>query len=210
MAAKLRVSLAEGIFEAEGDDAFVKEMHSEFKDYVGRFFGERPSSPPPSKPAPPRGDAEQVAEAESAEPDDGEQSSARAARSPSRRRRSSSSPDGNGSKKLKYEPKVLPDLKLPGLPDAFGAFDLKAHKDIILFCAHYLAHDAGIDPFTADHIFTCYRLLKLKPPTAFAQALYDARKVRHYIKFEKLDAISMTHMGDTDYEHHLKRKGEDA
>ncbi len=206
MAAKLRINLAEGTFEAEGEDEFVKAMHSEFQDYVGRFFGERATRRSPEL-TPPADEIEDRSEEVAAGDDlNDTETGARVKRNPVRRRRVSNSSETAGTKKLKYEPRVDPDLKLPGLVEAFSSYELKGHKDMVLFFAHYLSNDAGIVPFTADHIFTCYRIVKEKPPTAFAQALYDARKVRHFIKFEKLDAIYVTHIGDTAFEHDLKKK----
>jgi hypothetical protein len=212
MAAKLRVSLAEGVFEAEGDDAFVKAMHSEFREYVGQFFRAKPlvpesapHAPPSPSPSPQAENLSDVA-GDDAEAHEGDDSPTRERRSPPRRRRVSNLMEGGVAKKAKYEPRVDPDLKLPGLVEAFSSYELKGHQEMVLFFGHYLAHDAGIDPFTADQVFTCYRLVKVKPPKAFAQALYDTRTKRHFLKFDKLDAIALTHIGDTHYEHDLKKK----
>ncbi|MBD8677560.1 hypothetical protein [Sphingomonas sp. CFBP 13720] len=211
MVAKLRVSLSEGMFEAEGDDAFIKEMHSEFREYVGKFFGGAVSSSADARPAaPPLAAAQDETSSNDAEvdaePQEADDQLSKGRRSPPRRRRAANPIEGAASKKAKYEPRVDPDLKLPGLVEAFDLYALKGHQETVLFFGHYLAHDAGINPFTADQIFTCYRIVKVKPPKAFAQALYDTRAKRHFIKFEKLDAISITHIGDTHYEHDLKKK----
>lgn len=206
MAAKLRINLNEGTFEAEGDDEFVKEMHSEFQEYVGRFFGERTNKLSPElRPSDGSSEDQHEKAIEDDDTDSGD-AAARQKRSTPRRRRVGSSAETAGTKKLRYEPRVDPDLKLPGLVEAFNSYELKGHKDMVLFFAHYLSHNAGITPFTADHVFTCYRIVKEKPPTAFAQSLYDARKVRNFIKFEKLDVIYITHIGDTHFEHDLKKK----
>lgn len=206
MTVKLRINLADGTFEAEGEDVFVREMHSEFQEYVGRFFGERLARSAPVPVATETSEPQEVVGQDDAPFQSSEEQAARGKRATPRRRRVVSPVEGGPVRKGKYEPKVDPDLKLPGLIEAFGGYDLKGHKDFILFFSHYLEHDAGIQPFTADQIFTCYRMVKVKPPSAFLQALYDTRGVRHFIKFDKLDAISMTHLGDTHFEHDLKKK----
>jgi hypothetical protein len=210
MAAKLRVSLAEGIFEAEGDDAFVKEMHSEFKDYVGQFFGAKPQ--PLVRSQPDRTASEERRE----EPEGDEESleagetSGKVRRTPVRRRRVTAPVEGGPTKKARYEPQVDPDLKLPGMVDAFNSYEFRGHHEMVLFFGHFLAHDAGLNPFTASQIFTCYRMVKVKPPKSFTQAVYDNRSKRHFFKIESLDAISMTHIGDTYCEHDLKKKVDQA
>ncbi len=206
MAAKLRVSLADGIFEAEGEDAFVKEMHLEFREYVGQFFGAKPLAPNRARPDQTMTEgAVDEADEDQEVPEDAERPN-KARRAPSRRRRVSSPVEGAPAKKVKYEPQVDVDLKLPGLVEAFSTYDFKGHHEMVLFFGHFLAHDAGLSPFTANQVFTCYRLVKVKPPKAFAQTLYDNRSKRHFFKIESLESIVMTHIGDTYFDHDLKKK----
>lgn len=206
MAAKLRVSLADGIFEAEGEDAFVKEMHSEFRAYVGQFFGAKPLAPVRSRSdqTMPEGVVDESDEDQEVQEEAERPSKAR--RTSNRRRRVSNPVEGALAKKVKYEPQVDVDLKLPGLVESFSAYDFKGHHEMVLFFGHFLAHDAGLSPFTANQIFTCYRLVKAKPPKAFAQTLYDNRSKRHFFKIDSLDSIMMTHIGDTYIDHDLKKK----
>ena len=130
MTVKLKIDLVNGVLEAEGDDAFVRSIHSEFRSYVGEFF----------KPSP------------------------------------------------KKSPAIVASVEC---------------ADIV---GHYLQNVAGKAPFSANQIFTCYKITKERPPQAFAKALNDARSNHHFFKYETLDEISVTHFGDTHFDHDLKKK----
>jgi hypothetical protein len=200
MTVKLKIDLVNGVLEAEGDDAFVKSIHSEFRSYVGDFF-----KPSHTKHRTSAASVERVEDTGEDAPEVSERSAGgERRRGVSRKRRSGSSEAG---RKVTYEPKVDPDLKLPGLTEIAQQYDLKTHKDKILFFGHYLQNVAGKSPFSANQIFTCYKITKDRPPQAFAKALNDARSVYHFFKYETLDEISVTHLGDTYFDHDLKKKG---
>jgi len=201
MTVKLKIDLVNGVLEAEGDDAFVRSIHSEFRSYVGEFF--KPS---------PRKSAAILASVEPADTvgDDDAMPSERSAGGERKRgvrsRRRGGASEGGAARKATYEPKVDPDLKLPGLTELFQQYELKTHKEKILFFGHYLQNVAGKSPFSANQIYTCYKITKDRPPQAFAKALNDARSNYHFFKYETLDEISVTHLGDTHFDHDLKKK----
>jgi hypothetical protein len=196
---KLRVDIANGVLEAEGDESFVRDMHAEFQSYVRQ-------SATPATPARPQEAAVPVpAEAQEAEGGTNEQ---KGRRKPSRRRPKGPSPDNvQASKKASYEPRVLTEMNFSDLPGYLGGYSpKKGHKELIPLFAKYLETEKKITPFSADHLFTCYRFAKTKPPAAFTQTLYDARGKHHFLRFENFDAISLTHIGETYVEHDIPRK----
>jgi hypothetical protein len=196
---KLRVDISNGILEVEGDEPFVRDMHAQFQSYIGQS---RASAEPVLAQA-----SAAPAEAEAQEADGGTNEQKGRRKSARRRTKATVSENGQGSKKAPYEPRVLTDMNFSDLPGYLSGYSpKKGHKDLIPLFAHYLEAEKKITPFSANHLFTCYRFAKIKPPNAFTQTLYDARGKYHFLKFDSFDAISLTHIGETFIAHDIVRK----
>jgi hypothetical protein len=181
---KLAINLIEGTVQVEGDEAFVRSVYEDFKDYLGKHLAIRPAIVtvnPSSAPAPARITDES---------------------NPSKRRseRKSSRSDEK-SRTAEYRPKFRSDLDLSELESTYDAFNPRNHHERILVFAVFLRERFKMVPCTADDIYTCYGTMKSKTetPEAFVQAFRDAQNKAHYIDFNSLQDIRITIAGDNYY-----------
>lgn len=194
---KLRVDLANGVFDVEGGEDFVREMHAEFQSYISDFFKQKRVD---NSPAPANIDESNAASDAEGGVDDKPKS-----RRNGTRRKKAAADSSTGGRSSAYEPRFLPDVDFKDLPEHLAKFEAKTQKDRILIFGDYVQNTKGINPFSADHIFTCYRFAKEKPPQAFAKAIRDARSVHHFFKFDDITQISLTHIGETHVAHDIAR-----
>jgi hypothetical protein len=193
MAAKLRIDLSQGILEVEGDEAFIREVHAEFKSYaVGPRHGKTEEV---------RSQAEQpLGTPEPGEDSDGKSSVAK--RSSPRRRRSSS--ESLTSRDEPYTPRVVRDFDPSGLREFFVEFAPESHSDRILIFAKFL-QERGQETCRADEIYTCYFILKERLPKRWWQSFIDARGKRAFIDYSSPEDIRITPVGENHFNHDLKR-----
>lgn len=195
MVAKLRIDLTQGILEVEGDEAFIREVHAEFKSYaVAPRQAKSPGSPPPPDQSPRAAEAEQS-----------ESGGAPAAKRPAPRRRRPTA-EGAPSRDEPYAPRVIRDFDPVGLREFFSQFAPENHGDRILIFAKFL-QERGQETCRADEIYTCYFILKERLPKRFWQSFIDARGKRSFIDYSSPEDIRITPLGENHFNHDLKRAG---
>ncbi|RWN59725.1 hypothetical protein [Mesorhizobium sp.] len=200
MTVKLRIDLSQGILEVEGEESFVREIHKEFQNYAKRNPTESIRRADPT---------DEVDKASDAGAASGVQRSSKT-RKPARKQKQTPS-DGQGVARGKvgnYLPMVLKELKLDGLKEFYQEFDVASHMEKILIFGVYLRDKQNLSVFTADHLFTCYRVANEKPPKAFLQAIRDASTKKNWLNYVGPDNISIVHIGETYITHDMKRKGD--
>lgn len=116
------------------------------------------------------------------------------------------------SKKGARIPKISSELDLSGgkkgqsLRDFFSQFVTSSNFERNLVFVYYLKQVAGIKPVTIDHVFTCYRNIKvLKVPVSLEQSLIDTRMHKGWFDTSSLDDIKLTVPGINYLEHDMKK-----
>jgi hypothetical protein len=188
---KLAINLTEGTVHVEGEEAFVRSIYEDFKDYLSKRISSRSAIvtvTPPEVPA-------QVT-------NENIQRKRRAIRKSSRL-------ESDKPRAAEYKPKFRRDLDLSDLEGAYDAFNPRNHHERILVFAVFLRERFQIAPCTADDIYTCYGTMKAKTetPEAFVQAFRDAQNKAHYIDFNSPQDIRITIAGDNHYNKKHQQRG---
>ena len=186
MTTKLHINASQGIIDVEGDTEFVEKVYSDFKNQIEAMLANPPSSE----------NSDSAGTSNTAEANKPKASKKKAAK------RSGTTTSSKPAAQA-YKPTIDKNVPLQGLAEFYEKFQPKNNSErILLFCK--FLKDTGVDPCTANQIYTCY--VKTDPknlPKAYPQALIDARgKDRGYIDYESLDEIALSHLGD----HHLLTK----
>jgi len=184
MTTKLHINASQGIIDVEGDIEFVEKVYSDFKTQIESMLVNPPEPANPSINETPN--TPEVAQKKT-----------------KTKKKAAKRPNANGSSKpaaQAYKPTIDKSVPLAGLAEFYSTYQPKNHSErILLFCK--FLQDSGFETCTANQIYTCY--VKTDPknlPKAYPQALIDARgKDRGYIEYEKLEEVSVSHLG----EHHL-------
>ena len=183
MSAKLRIDVSHGLIEVEGTEEFVKDIYNDFKDRIAQT-GHKPTTAP-SVPAPKADEANGGGEKK---------------RAPVGRNRTGSPPT------------FVKDLNLvaqgngPSLKDFCTAFDAKSAKDWNLLFVYFLTKFERGNPVTQDHVYTCYKVLNVKPPSAFSQSLFDTANKKGWVDTKSLTDIRLTMVGENYVDHDFPKK----
>lgn len=189
--AKLRIDVSLGLLEVEGSDQFVREIYADFK---GQLYGSKSSSPVKNT-SPSR---------KSASPESGGESAGQ---------------KSSGKKKASSggaQPSIVKDLDLSGktknverLKDFHASFTIKSNLERNLVFMYYLQNKIEVSPITPDHVFTCYRDVGVKVPTALVQSLRDTSNRRGWIDTANTNDLKVTTPGMNHLEHDLPKAKND-
>ena len=177
MNAKLKIDLKQGLVEVEGTEEFVAKIYSDFKDRLSK-------QPAPSALTPTPTD-----EATEAKPTEVE--------------KKRSSPGKNKGK----APTFVKDLNLqehgqqPSLKDFIAPFAAKSASSWNLLFVYYLVKNQRAKPITLDHVYTCYKAVGAKPPSAFYQSLIDTANKKGWLNTDNIDDISLSLIGENHVDH---------
>ena len=180
MNTKLKINLAEGLLEVEGNETFVKSIYEDFKDKLTQ----NSTSPVKQK---------KVASPE------------KPATSAPKKRNSSSS----ASKKRKSKsPNIVSSLDLmpsgqDSLDDFIRGLKVKSNLERNAAFLYYLIHEIKVSDVGLDHIYTCYRHLKTKVPAAFYQSIVDTGN-KGWIDTKNTDNLTLTGVGLNYVEHDMQ------
>ncbi|WP_240221732.1 hypothetical protein [Rheinheimera hassiensis] len=186
---KIRIDLVQGIVEAEGDSAFVKSVYDDFKD---RLLS------PPQKTG--QGVKREAHEVPPPAPE-----TAKKVLTGRKKKASGGSSSG----------KMVNDLDLSGvggaerLKDFFSQYKISSNYERNLIFVYYLQHRLNLQNITIDHIFTCYRDVGVKVPSALQQSLWDTSKHKGWLDTSKGEDIKVTVPGMNHLEHDLKKQGDE-
>jgi hypothetical protein len=188
--AKLRIDLAHGLIEAEGDDKFVLQVYQDFKDRL---------SSTPATPA-----------RAHANPETGQATTAKTA-PPKAKKKQPSSPakDTKEKKRPKGTFEMLKDLDLVGSPagklkEFYDGFVTKTNYEKNLIFIYFMKQKMEVK-VTENHVFTCYRQLGIKVPKALRQSLFDTAGDRGWIVTSDMSDIEVTIHGINHLEHELPK-----
>ena len=197
--AKLRINLAEGLIEAEGEEAFVTKVYEDFKDRLEGLQMSQARSKNEEAGAGTGGGAG----AGSHRP------ASRRARTPVPAARKS---NGEGGKSVssggisRYEPKRDPDLDLGELADFIGRFEPKGNPERYLLYAWFLKETLEKDSCSIDHLYSCFLEMKDDIPVRMGQNLIDTRARNGFLKFTSPHDITITAVGINHFNKKIARK----
>jgi len=195
MVARLHINVAQGTLEVEGDEGFVEKIYNDFKAVLVEGFASIEN----------QADSGIKQDA----PDSGPSKKTKKTGGKKRAlRKKKEGADGSTPSSGAYTPKLDKSLSLPGIREFLQQFNPSNHSEKILLFAKFL-QEKGIEPCSADQIYTCYMTLKERIPAACEQAFITTRGRHGYIDYDGLDAISVTPLGENHFNHDIKRLGSD-
>jgi hypothetical protein len=186
---KLHIDLSQGVVDVEGDTDLVREIYRDFKDQLlsGAPAAQRPQSRPPA------GAGQQQANGET--------------KTKGKRRvapRKKADGDGGASGINANAPKLDKNLDTSKLGAFYGQFAPKNNYEKILVFLKFITEELGQDEPNTDQVYTCFKKVGGKIPTAFAQAFHDTSSKRGYIDFNSATDISITIAGDNHFNDMMK------
>lgn len=209
MATKLKIDLSQGVLEVEGSETFVKAIYSDFKaHFTGEessedLFRRKQSRTPKSTRTQTRSKSTTRAKStrapakstsDTSQTDDAE----------------TSAPEKPRSKRPPY--KYLDDLDLTstnGRPSLAEYMDTKlpiTNEERNLVFLYYLQFMLKLGQITIDHIYTCYKAVKIRAPLSMENSLESTAKQRRWIKANKNGTFKVTPAGKLYVEKQLPKK----
>lgn len=185
---KLRIDLKQGVLEVEGTDQFVREIYSDFKDRINSSSQHQSHTKPSTE------GKSTVKQSNTGEPS--------AKKSAGKKRNSTSG----------TQPTIVKDLDLSGndkgierLKGFYASFKISSNLERNLVFLYYLQQKLEVSPLKPDHVFTCYRDVGVKVPTALVQSLRDTASRRGWIDTNNTNDLKVTTFGINYLEHDLKK-----
>jgi len=192
---RVRIDLKKGIIEAEGDADFVKAVYRDFRERLvaGNVSGESSSKS--------LGNGQRSKKSK-VKP---EQAKSKAKPKP----KGKSVSGGSASGKLVNDLDLSGGGKTESLKEFFTKHNLKTNYERNLVFVYYLQHRLKTEDITIDHVFTCYRHVKVKVPNALQQSLWDTSKHKGWIDTSSGENITVTVSGMNYLEHDLPKSGDE-
>lgn len=181
--AKLRIDLATGQIEVEGDEVLLKTVYEDFKERLKetKVASEQLHGNKPAHPALENG-----------------QKSIRHAR--------------KGVYGRKESWSMIKDLNLRGNGEIISLRDFYAEKNPSnnmennTVFVYYLERKLGVTGISVNHVYTCYKDVNQHLPGALLQSLYDTSNRKAWIDTANVDNIRLTTHGENLVEHDLPPK----
>lgn len=89
------------------------------------------------------------------------------------------------------------------LSEFYAKYSPKNNYEKNLIFTYWLKEIAGLSEVSEDHIFTCYRHVSVRTPSAFRQSLFDTSKRKGWIDTADTDDLKVTISGVNHLEHDL-------
>ena len=176
---KLKIDIKAGTIEVEGEKAFVKEIYEDYKDRIGHGA---------------------IGEADGSQPNGTEEATESKPQIKSSKRGKGVKLAGKGKRKESYS--IITDVALSGgkdkesLKEFFAMKQPKTAQECAVVFVYYLKKTAKTPNVTVGHIYTCYRTVGERVPSALRQSLYDTASRRGWIDTKSPDDITVTVVGE--------------
>lgn len=180
MNSKLHIDINNGIIDVEGNEKLAKEIYDDFKGQL----------------------LEKMANHSSIKSGDNTTPSKKV-----RTRTSHPTSKEKNSKATEYTPSLLKNLNIKGIFEYYDKYAPKNNPEKILIYLKFLEFSGLQAPYTADQVYTCYKTTKERPPKVFLQAFRDTSGRNYgYISYDNPEMISISQLGETHFDHDLKKK----
>lgn len=181
---KIKIDISSGIFEVEGDEKFVREIHGQYKDELDQNWKEfslRPTVP--------------------------EEQMGNKGTKKTTPQKPTAKPKFRGSK----NPKLINNLNLSTgnqvpLKDFFKEKSPKTALEKNAVFVFYMEKKLSITGITPNHVFTCYKEVNERVPEALRQSLVDTHHNKGWINASSMTDVKLTTRGDNFVEHDLPKQ----
>jgi hypothetical protein len=183
--AKLKIDINLGILEVEGDETFVQNVYADYKKSLFEKINSLQS-------------VSQISETKNEKKESNSTSEKK-----NSKKKSQKASSGNGS--------ILGDLDLAAsanaksLKDFYAQYKPTSQFEKNLIFVYYLANEKQEKSITLDHIYTCYKMLGERVPTALPQSLRDTAGQKGWIDTSNISDIKVTTIGDNFINHDIKK-----
>lgn len=185
---KLHINISQGIIDIEGDADLVREVYSDFKDQL--LNGVKP----------------QIQEHHPVDIEDSSSNAVKPKRRSGQKKKTIVSSDKVIGGVVANAPKLDKNLNTLELKTFYGQFEAKNNPEKILIFLKFITENLGISAPNTDQVYTCYKAVGEKIPSAFAQAFNDTSTKNGYIDYRSPTDIKITIAGENHFTHTLKRK----
>lgn len=190
MQTKLHMNLTQGIVDVEGDVEFVRAVYDDFKDRLTKHSTTAP-------------EARELVDAPSSKT--ASAGSTKSKRRGQSRKKAAISEAGETSVNPDT-PKLDKTVDTSKLKGFYDQFDPSSAPEKILIFLKYLIDIENIPTPNIDQIYTCFRAIKEKVPSAYSQAFRDTASKKGFIDYNSATDIKITILGENHFEHSLKKK----
>lgn len=185
--ARIKIDLASGVFEAEGDEDFLNSLYADFKHALADKQSSRQLTD--------TGETEGVGLSKH----EGSKAAKKSTKTAGRRKESYS---------------IVKDLDLSSKNRSISLRDFYSEKkpstgmERATVFVYYLEKIAGVNSISPDYIYTCYKEVGVPVPKALKQSLLDASSRKGSVDTGDLGNITLTTVGENMVEHDLPAKRE--
>ncbi|HMQ55750.1 MAG TPA: hypothetical protein PKE64_01750 [Anaerolineae bacterium] len=206
MTTKLKIDLVQGVLEVEGSETFVKAIYSDFKaHFVSDETAEEPIQAKRRRRKPEKLVKEKAEAATGPDAEDKVEPVEEVDF-----KTEEEEPQKVGAGKRAYT--LVEDLdfsSVNGRPSLVEYVDTKfpiTNEERILVFLHYLQHLMQLPAITPDHVYTCFKVTKIRVPFSIENTLQATAKQRRWIKVAKDGTLSVTPAGKLYVENQLPKK----
>ncbi len=185
---KIKIDIKNGLVEVEGEEKFVKEVYSDYKDVLTLITSRAIKT-----------HENQIPEL----PTNTEVNS-------SNNKKVKHLDKNHSHSKTKESYKIIGELNLsPENIEAFRDFfekkKIKKAMEINAVAVYYLEKILGIKNITPNHIYSCYKNVNSKVPVALLQSLRDTASIKGWIDTSDTNNIHLLIAGENLVEHDLPK-----
>ncbi len=186
--ARIKIDLATGVFEAEGDEKFLETLYGDFKEGLAGAQVRKQLIANENSDLKEEGGDKAVPGSEK-----------KAAKTTPRRKESYS---------------IVKDLDLSSKNQKISLRDFYSKKapstgmERATVFVYYLERTAGVTAIALDHIYTCYKEVGVPVPKALRQSVFDTAFRKGSIDTSNIDSITLTTIGENMVEYDLPPKKE--
>jgi len=184
MTIKLKIDLSHGQLDVEGSDDIVVKIYNDFMGKLEKLTPEIVQLPPKSIPHLEviEGDKEVGDQKKKAPP------------------KKSASMQSFALVDEIYQGKDAKAIK-----DFYGQYNVKGNLQKVTLFIYFLQKELKLTGITANHLYTCYKIVGIPLPKALQQAVRDAKNQKTWLVHDDWDDLKITHMGENAVEHEFEK-----
>lgn len=184
MDTKLYININEGIVKVKGNEDFVREVYTDYRNEIFDNF---------EKDSPAQKDNK------------GDSGTKR-----KKIKKTESIKDKKTNNISFKTPKIDNNVDATNLTEFYKGFNPADHSDKILIFLSFLKENLEIESPNSDQVYTCFLCIKQKipkvMPKAYGQAFVEAKTVKKYIDYNSAEEITITPVGTNRFNELLEKK----
>ncbi len=92
----------------------------------------------------------------------------------------------------------------------YEQYDLKTHPRKVTTFVYFMEKKLNIKNISADHLYTCYKIIGQKSPKVLQQAVRDAKSQKGWLIHDDWNDLKITHTGEEAVEYDFEKKSAQA